>query len=292
MAWLKLAASSARPAVLDLSPNSFVEFLKSRNISAFHIAFDANKSAFHFSHPEIFKPVAENWLADPLKDWDNHEAVFVRVSPQGVLQSATVQHTKRGAAAGGVRNWTYETVDGFLRDGLRLGKGMGAKNAVAGLWWGGGKGVMARNSGSGLSNGNDVAARRAVYESYGTFISALKGCYVTAEDVGTHVEDMAHIFSQTRHTTCIPEKFGGSGNPSIPTARGVVEAITTGFEELNMKLEGSTVGLIGLGNVGSYVARYLLDRGVGRIIGRYSVSINQSRRCSNHPDASICWFDW
>src|SRR5436305_6189556 len=34
--------------------------------------------------------------------------------------------------------------------------------------------------------------------------SSLKGCYLTAEDVGTSDEDMAAIFSKTHFTTCIP----------------------------------------------------------------------------------------
>ena len=35
----------------------------------------------------------------------------------------------------------------FLTDGLRLARGMTHKNALAGLWWGGGKGVMAKGTG-------------------------------------------------------------------------------------------------------------------------------------------------
>ena len=248
-----------------MTPDAFVAHLKELGISAFHFAYDASKDEFHLSH-DFLKPVVEFFLADPLRDWDNHEAVFVRVA-NGVLQSASIQHTKRGAAAGGVRNWLYTEVEGFFRDGMRLAKGMGSKNALAGLWWGGGKGVMARNSGKGLQANDEPALRKAAYTSYGTFMSALKGCYVTAEDVGTNVEDMAAIHSMTRHTTCIPERLGGSGNPSIPTARGIATAIETAFIELGMDLKGAKIGIVGLGNVGSYVARNLLETGVGEIVG-------------------------
>jgi hypothetical protein len=40
------------------------------------------------------------------------------------------------------------------------------------------------------------------------FKSSLKGCYVTAEDVGTKDEDMSAVFSKTRFTTCIPSEVG------------------------------------------------------------------------------------
>lgn len=77
---------------------------------------------------------------------------------------------------------------------------------------------------------------------------------------------MAAIFSKTRHTTCIPERLGGSGNPSVPTALGIACAIDAAFTQLGMSVKGSRIGIVGLGNVGSYVARYLLERGVGEII--------------------------
>jgi leucine dehydrogenase len=82
-----------------------------------------------------------------------------------------------------------------------------------------------------------------VYKDYGMFMSALHGCYVTAEDVGTSVMDMDAIFSQTRHTTCISPKFGGSGNPSIPTAKGVVKGLEACFEFVGKSLQGATCSL-------------------------------------------------
>ena len=33
------------------------------------------------------------------------------------------------------------------------------------------------------------------------------------------------MFTKTRHTTCISPSLGGSGNPSVITARGIVCAI-------------------------------------------------------------------
>jgi leucine dehydrogenase len=52
----------------------------------------------------------------------------------------------------------------FFRDGLRLSKGMTHKNALAGIWWGGGKGVIARNSGVGLAHTDSAESRQVVYE--------------------------------------------------------------------------------------------------------------------------------
>jgi glutamate dehydrogenase/leucine dehydrogenase len=98
-------------------------------------------------------------------------------------------------------------------------------------------------------------------------MTSLRGCYVTAEDVGTSVEDMAAVFSRTRFTTCIPSGLGGSGNPSVPTARGVVRGMDAALEFLGMGgLEGRTVAVQGLGHVGGPLVELLHARAVGRVI--------------------------
>ena len=139
------------------------------------------------------------------------------------------------------------------------------KNALAGLWWGGGKGVITHNPDY---DKMDSAVRKKIYQEYGLFMSTLNGCYVTAEDVGTSVEDMAEVFSGTRFTTCIPPKFGGSGNPSAPTARGIISGMEAALEFLKMgTLKDKTVAVQGLGHVGKPLINFLFERNVKKIIG-------------------------
>ena len=65
-----------------------------------------------------------------------HEGLFFQVTKDyDTLQGAFVHRTNRGQAAGGVRYWSYPNIEDYLRDGLRLAKGMTHKNALAGLWW-------------------------------------------------------------------------------------------------------------------------------------------------------------
>ncbi|UZO19591.1 uncharacterized protein OCT59_010873 [Rhizophagus irregularis] len=218
------------------------------------------------SHP-ILQPIGDYFFQEGI-DFDKHEGIFGQIGPKsGVLQGAFAHRTCRGAAAGGARNWSYNSIEDWFRDGIRLSRAMTHKNALAELWWGGGKGVIARNSGVGLEEGDTPLQRRLVFEEYGLFISSLKGCYVTAEDVGTKDEDMSAIFSKTRFTTCIPPGFGGSGNPSSPTARGVVRALEAAFSHIGRKsLEGATIAVQGVGHVGSNFIQFLLEKRVKRII--------------------------
>ncbi len=211
--------------------------------------------------------VSHDWLEplareiETLADFANHEAIFLSIGPRGrKLQSAFIHTTRRGAGAGGVRLWHYKSLERFLQDGLRLSLGMTRKNALARLWWGGGKGVIHRGE-------LTPQQRTAVYADYGAFMTSLRGCYVTAEDAGTTPDDMATIFSHTRFTTCIPKQLGGSGNPSGPTARGVIAAIEAALEFHQMGgLKGKTLAVEGLGNVGARVVRMALGNGASRVV--------------------------
>ena len=250
-----------------LSPGDFCTFLTAAGIRRAWLAWDAAEGRVAASHPSL-EPLARLLEADG-RDFDRHEGVFFQVAPEtGVLQGATVHRTCRGQAAGGVRFWSYDTVADWLRDGLRLAKGMTQKNALAGIWWGGGKGVMARGTGRHAGGPEDAGLRRRIYEEYGDFVTSLRGCYVTAEDVGTNVLDMTAIFSRTRFTTCIPPSLGGSGNPSVPTALGVVRGMEAALSHLGLgTLEGKSVAVMGLGNVGEPLVGFLRERGVRRLFG-------------------------
>ncbi len=247
-----------------MAPGDFRDLLIEENIRRFYLIWDERQKKVRASHA-MLEPLAR-MLTEDTRDFDRHEGFFFQVAPRTrVLQGAAIHRTCRGQAAGGVRFWRYDTVEEYVRDGLRLAKGMTHKNALAGIWWGGGKGVMAQGIGEDEA---DPSVRRRIYEEYGEFMTSLRGCYVTAEDVGTSVEDMEAIFSRTRFTTCIPPSLGGSGNPSVPTARGVVRGMEAALSFLGMGgLEGKTVAIQGLGHVGQPLVGFLIEKKVARVIG-------------------------
>ncbi len=250
--------------LLSLTPMEFVQLIKRENIKKFFFVYDDKKNKLIASHQRL-QQIADFFTADN-RDFINHEGWFCKISDEyDMLLGAFVHRTNRGQAAGGVRYWSYDTIEDYFRDGLRLGTGMTFKNALAGLWWGGGKGVIAHNPNY---NKEDPSIRKIIYREYGSFMSSLNGCYVTAEDVGTSVEDMANIFSKTRFTTCIPPEFGGSGNPSVPTAKGVICGMEAALDFLNLgTLEGKTIAVQGLGHVGEPLIEFLMKQKVKKIIG-------------------------
>ncbi len=249
--------------LIYLSPQEFVKFLKQEKILRFYFVYDSKTRTMKSSHPQL-QPIADFIVKDK-RDFMGHEGLFFQISRKyETLQGAFVHRTNRGQAAGGVRYWHYETMEDYLRDGLRLAKGMTRKNALAGLWWGGGKGVMAHNLDY---DKYDPNVRASLYKDYGMLMTSIKGCYVTAEDVGTNVDDMANVFSTTRFTTCIPPSLGGSGNPSIPTARGVICGMEAALAfRGDGTLEGKTVAIQGMGNVGNPLIHFLFEKKVRKVI--------------------------
>ncbi|MCC7466166.1 MAG: Glu/Leu/Phe/Val dehydrogenase [Saprospiraceae bacterium] len=203
---------------------------------------------------------------EQMPDYDQHEGVFYRADEaSGCLFFAFIHNTNRGQAQGGTRFFSYDTMLDLLSDGLRLSKAMSEKCAVAGLWWGGGKSIICPVNFA--IKDATPEKRKVIFANFGKFIASLHGSYVAAEDMNTTPEDMQTILSQNRFVTCIPKHAGGSGNPSPFTAEGVFKSMlaTAAVYEGQSDLSGMSVSIQGLGNVGSALARFVLNSGVSKL---------------------------
>jgi leucine dehydrogenase len=171
-----------------------------------------------------------------------------------------IHSTLRGPAIGGCRLWRYPDWWDGLADALRLAEGMTAKLASAGLAHGGAKTVVALPMDAALPTG---AARGDLMRDVGDVVESFGGSYATGPDVGTSPEDMAVIGEHTRHVFCRPEAVGGSGDCSPYTAAGVLAAIHAVCAELDGQREvrGRRITVLGLGHVGTHLARLLAARG-------------------------------
>lgn len=248
--------------LVDRTPEEFAAHLRALGLRRAYLIHDAETRTIKTSHDGLGE-LAE-WLQVDNRDYRQHEGVFLQVSRGGGLFGAFVQQTARGQGQGGLRHWPYPSLAAFLRDGLRLATGMARKNALAGLWWGGGKGIIARLPGDAYK---DPAQRAALYAEYGAFVTSLRGCYITAEDAGTGPADMATVHGHTRFVTCIPPAIGGSGNPSPATARGVVCAMEGALAHKDMgTLAGKKIVMQGAGNVAGHMIGELLKRDVAGIV--------------------------
>lgn len=194
--------------------------------------------------------------------FDAHEKiVFCHDAETGLRAIIAIHSTVLGPGAGGTRLWAYESDDAALHDVLRLSQGMSYKNAMAGLKFGGAKAVIIKTP--------DFDGSPALFEKYGEFVDQFNGSYVTAEDVGMSVEIMDLVARRTRYVAGVSKQGGGAGgDPSPKTAYGIFKGIEAAveFKLGSDSVDGLTVAVQGVGNVGYHLCRYLDDAGAKLVV--------------------------
>jgi len=248
-----------------MKPYEFVDYMKANGMKRCFVVYDNDNGIPTTSDNQALGELRE-FCENDVHDYRQHEGAFLEIgSRSGSLLGAFVWRTNRGQSCGGIRLWEYDTLQDYFKDGLRLSYGMGVKSALAGLWAGGGKGVVASPGSDKIA---DESFRRDVFLDYGDLLTSLNGCYVAAEDAGVVVEDLNNVFKNTRFLTCISEDKGGSGNPSIATGKGIVCGMEATLHFLGLgSIEGKSVVTQGLGNVARIIVETLLDKNVGHIYG-------------------------
>ena len=190
----------------------------------------------------------------------SHEQVVLCHDPVTGLRAIIAIHdTTLGPALGGTRMWTYADDGAALKDALRLSRGMTYKSAASGLNLGGGKAVIIGNS---KTDKNEM-----LFRSYGRFVQGIAGRYITAEDVGTSVQDMEWVRMETDHVVGISRSLGGSGDPSPFTALGVLGGMRAAlnWQTGSDSLSGKSVAVQGVGHVGYHLVRHVIEAG-GRVV--------------------------
>ena len=203
---------------------------------------------------------AQMSIFDQLERRSHEQVVFCHDEVTGLRAIVAIHDTTLGPALGGTRMWTYASDGDALTDALRLARGMTYKSAAAGLNLGGGKAVILGNA---KTDKNEM-----LFRSYGRFVQGLGGRYITAEDVGTTVQDMEWVRMETDHVVGISRALGGSGDPSPFTALGVYEGIKASlkWQTGNESLEGKTVAVQGAGAVGRHLIRHLAEGGAKIVV--------------------------
>lgn len=197
-----------------------------------------------------------------LADWDGETAVIRRDRQTGGWIFVCVHSTRRGPAGGGTRMKAYASPADGLADAMRLSGAMTRKLAVAGLPFGGGKGVIAVPE---IPSGS---RRRELFERYGDLIESLGGTYRTSSDMNTGEADMDVIWKRTRYVFGRSVEAGGSGSPARPTAVGVFHGIRASVAEVygSDDLRERAILVQGAGGVGSHLAGLLGDAGASVVV--------------------------
>lgn len=216
-------------------------------------------------------------------EFDQHEHVSYVCDPDSGLRAIIAIHnTYLGPAMGGTRYYPYPNDADALTDVLRLSRGMSYKSALARLPLGGGKSVII---GDPKTEKTPVQMR-----AFGRFLERLGGQYIAAEDSGTSVADMKIVRDVTEHVSGCDDKqtiegHTKSGDPSPATAYGCSLGIQAAVKHRLKRddLNGLTVGIQGLGNVGYRLAEILAEAGAHLIVT--DINADAVKRAQQELDA-------
>lgn len=224
---------------------------------------------------------------------DNHElASFV---------GYRIQHdNSRGPMKGGLRFHPHVDPD----EVNSLAALMTFKTAVVNLPYGGAKGGINLDP-SKLSHSELQRVTRAFIDEIHDIIGPQMD--IPAPDMGTNAQTMAWIVDQYSKyhgwnpavVTGKPLELGGSAGREAATGRGLAIATEAILHDHQLQLDGLRIAIQGFGNVGSWAARFLYDRGAkivaiadatGAIYRKSGVDIN-ALTAHTQARGSISGFD-
>lgn len=181
--------------------------------------------------------------------FDGHQAVYRLEEPEQDFLAFIAIHRLRkvGKAFGATRYWKYSDESEAIRDVLRLSRGMSYKSAIAGLPYGGAKGVIVRRSGNN---------KKQKMKLYAQAVDSLNGQFITGTDVGLTKVDIEIMKSIT------PYIVGLNANPEEATAQSIFESIKSALLHVfkTDDLSERTFVVQGIGKVGGNLINLLSGR--------------------------------
>lgn len=182
-----------------------------------------------------------------LSEFDNHYSVIYINEPNSNLRGFIAIHRKKKniPSFGATRFWHYSNEKNALKDALRLSKMMSYKSALAGLKYGGAKGVI-------IAPKNNYNKEK-ILTAYTKKINELRGKFITGTDVGLTLNDI-----KLMRKNC-PYLVGFNGDPTEFTALGLYHSIQSALQKVfkQKSLKGRSFAIQGMGKIGSELLRLI-----------------------------------
>jgi leucine dehydrogenase len=189
-----------------------------------------------------------------LSEFDNHSLVVDLGKPKNssIRGFVAIHNNKLGPALGGTRVFNYKTENQALKDVLRLSRAMTYKCAIAGLPFGGGKGVIIADPAT-----TDM---QKVLKEYALQIKKLAGRFYTGEDVGLSESQVQYMLQFSPYFI---GKTGFAGDPSKYAALSVFLCIQVALKRVfgTSEISGRSFAIKGVGKTGSELAWFLAKSG-------------------------------
>jgi leucine dehydrogenase len=177
---------------------------------------------------------------ESLPEYDNHIVVSTIFGRATELKAFIALHRKgkKHASFGATRMWSYASDVDALRDALRLAKLMSYKSAMAGLPYGGAKGIVFPPT--------HPNKRNLILKEYARHVNYLNGRFITGADAGVSQQDVKMMKKVS------PFMVGVKSDPVEFTMLGVYYGIQICLQEVfgSDDLSNRTFAIQGLGKTG------------------------------------------
>ena len=187
-------------------------------------------------------------------EWGPEKIIYASDARTGLKAVLVIDSTALGPGKGGMRL----SHDLTINEVFRLARAMTWKNALAGLPFGGAK--------SGIkSNATSPKDKQALVRAFARALrEVVPSLYIAGPDMRTGEAEMAAFSDElgTRKAcTGKPAAMGGLPHELGSTGFGVAESaeVALGFQGLGAA--GASVAIEGFGNVGTFTARFLTEKG-------------------------------
>ena len=205
----------------------------------------------HFTEEEIGR------LVTTFPEFDNHEKVLPFADKHTGLKGFIAIHrqNKNLPSFGATRFWHYTSPLYALSDALRLSKMMSYKAALAGISYGGAKGVIINPTPNNNLNGSQKKAN--ILKAYADQVNYLGGRFITGTDVGISQTDLTIMAARS------PYMVGLRTDPTKFTALGLFGAMKVCFEKVFGKdsVENRSFAIQGTGKIGEAITELLYQDG-------------------------------
>jgi len=191
-----------------------------------------------------------------LPEFDNHEQIIrLQDKASGLKGFIAIHNTNLGPATGGTRRWIYQSEEEAVRDVLNLSRAMTYKCALAGVKFGGGKGVIFANP----KEQNDE-----LFKAYGKQVDELAGQFTTGPDIGISEAETEIMAAETPYVLGHKNDISKRHSTSDMAALGVFYSMKKAAETIlkHQDMDGLQVAVKGLGKLGGKLVRLLVDEGV------------------------------
>ena len=189
-------------------------------------------------------------------EFDGHRLVTFAYDPETNLQSFISIHRGSGdiPALGATRISNYPNLEEALNDALRLSRLMSYKAALAGLKYGGAKGVIVRNQAW------NEKEKKKILKAYAEKVDYLGGHFITGSDVGISQDDVKYMHGFSKFFV------GLSSKPERMTAEGLHYSLEVCAEEIfgSPDLSKRSIAVQGLGKIGYEIIYRVYDK-IGKI---------------------------